>query len=667
MEGGSGAGGSEESRRNPGAVHGGEKQVQGGGEVKTLFIDNLSKRISRRTLWEWFSNHGVIERVFIPAVNRKAKYKNTTFAFITVAEREDAKRIIGITNGVRLDGFVIKVSLAKYPRPTEAMGNKRRYQGKTPVNGEKVERGTFKTNQAVHRERDDRTYREALLNNHGDTSDRINTEACPLSQGTNTNNEEDLLNFRLPVQDTEWLHCCLVGLLKNSFEPDFVQRALGNDNIEVKITKWGIDNDSVVVMFKAKSIMEDAWDNKKEELCYWFEHISPLLLNGVPQYYFKIQLLGVPLYCWHKDFFSSLGNRLGIFISVSEGTMKKEQLDKATITIRAVNSFNFPRKITLKSMGFSYCVRLKVAGGEEGNRAFESGSGSENGVFGGKTTVDQFSNEEGSDEQSEWRSVDQNGFGSCNEEPANINDPSRNQGRQENIERDILSPNSHGTLRAAPNDDINHVDNDDADVESWDESYDHVGINSGGVGYLGPSVRLDRVGSPNREVQGPVVPLAQDSQLGHINEAVGLEGNNNLIISIDRSNQILRSFSSSAVMEFVPDSLDSLVVWNLENSSSHCLPKNPTVLSKLPPHLSLFRADNRRRLRQIVRDSLESEEMFRRVSPVASRLREEASEEGLEAESVWEVSKLLEISFKGGYRAVVDKVRDLEGELRSSS
>ncbi|GMI65924.1 hypothetical protein HRI_000261700 [Hibiscus trionum] len=86
------------------------------GGAWTTFIDNLSKRVSRTALRELFGHYGKVTRVFIPVVNRRAKYKHYTFALISMACKEDMLAVISKLHNTRIDGRVISVSQAKYPK-----------------------------------------------------------------------------------------------------------------------------------------------------------------------------------------------------------------------------------------------------------------------------------------------------------------------------------------------------------------------------------------------------------------------------------------------------------------------------------------------------------------------------------------------------------------------
>ncbi|XP_038996645.1 organelle RRM domain-containing protein 6, chloroplastic-like [Hibiscus syriacus] len=92
------------------------KKFSASGEEWTAFIDNLSKRVSRRVIWDFFSPYGQILRIFIPRFLEKSNYKSSTFAFVQFANEESRKRAIQYVNGKWFDGRRIYEGVAKYQK-----------------------------------------------------------------------------------------------------------------------------------------------------------------------------------------------------------------------------------------------------------------------------------------------------------------------------------------------------------------------------------------------------------------------------------------------------------------------------------------------------------------------------------------------------------------------
>ncbi|KAK8541528.1 hypothetical protein V6N13_137861 [Hibiscus sabdariffa] len=116
----------------------------------------------------------------------------------------------------------------------------------------------------------------------------------------------------------------------------------------------------------------------------------------------------------------------------------------------------------------------------------------------------------------------------------------------------------------------------------------------------------------------------------------------------------------------VPDSFEGLGKEGSGRLSSFECQQNPHLLTKYAFPKGIFRASNRRILRRLVHDSLEDTRENLEEVDISLNPQLAYSVVGLEAESVWEISNLLEISFKGGRGAVISKVRELENELRKS-
>ncbi|XWS27533.1 hypothetical protein CRYUN_Cryun26dG0123600 [Craigia yunnanensis] len=79
-----------------------------------VFVDNLSHRISRNTLWEAFCAYGRVVDVYISFKNRGSKDKAVTFAFFRYKYESELRKVIEAGNNKRIDGRFIKVKKATY-------------------------------------------------------------------------------------------------------------------------------------------------------------------------------------------------------------------------------------------------------------------------------------------------------------------------------------------------------------------------------------------------------------------------------------------------------------------------------------------------------------------------------------------------------------------------
>ncbi|KAK8662727.1 hypothetical protein V6N13_024618 [Hibiscus sabdariffa] len=120
-------------------------------------------------------------------------------------------------------------------------------------------------------------------------------------------------------------------------------------------------------------------------------------------------------------------------------------------------------------------------------------------------------------------------------------------------------------------------------------------------------------------------------------------------------------------IEIVPDNLEGVEGVDSGFGVSKKLSCIPHLVRTSLGQKGIFRASSRRRLRRLVKDSLE-DASTRREDEDSQGITDHVETKGrMEAEAVWEISNLLEISFKGGHQAVLNKVVDLEKELWRSS
>ncbi|XP_039066903.1 polyadenylate-binding protein 4-like [Hibiscus syriacus] len=82
----------------------------------TVFVDNLSKKVSRRELRDLFLVQGQVVRVFIPNEMNKLKYKSYTFAFVQFVNEAGIRKAVENLNRLWIDGRKVFVGVAKYKK-----------------------------------------------------------------------------------------------------------------------------------------------------------------------------------------------------------------------------------------------------------------------------------------------------------------------------------------------------------------------------------------------------------------------------------------------------------------------------------------------------------------------------------------------------------------------
>lgn len=93
--------------RGPPSIHG----------MTSLKVDNLTYRTNVEDLERFFEKYGEVGDVYIP--RDRYRRESRGFAFIRFYEKRDAEDAIDALDGEIIDGRQIRVTLAKYDRPTE--------------------------------------------------------------------------------------------------------------------------------------------------------------------------------------------------------------------------------------------------------------------------------------------------------------------------------------------------------------------------------------------------------------------------------------------------------------------------------------------------------------------------------------------------------------------
>ncbi|XP_039034127.1 serine/arginine-rich splicing factor 8-like [Hibiscus syriacus] len=129
----------------------------------TVFVDNLSKRVTKSELRNIFIDQGQVVRIFIPNVVNRPKYKSFTFAFVQFGNETEMRNAVENINGLWIDGRKIYVGVAKYQsvRPRVAGSSRLSVGVQEKVIFDKANpssKAAFPS-----RLRDDRSYKDVLV------------------------------------------------------------------------------------------------------------------------------------------------------------------------------------------------------------------------------------------------------------------------------------------------------------------------------------------------------------------------------------------------------------------------------------------------------------------------------------------------------------------------
>eukprot|EP00794_Sanderia_malayensis_P009238 gene9238-10212_t len=106
----------------------GPPQIAG---MTSLKVDNLTYRTSIEDLERYFDKYGDVGDIYIPRDRHRRESRG--FAFVRYYEKRDAEDAIDGLDGHVIDGREIRVTLAKYDRPTDNVS--RGGGGRRPYNG----------------------------------------------------------------------------------------------------------------------------------------------------------------------------------------------------------------------------------------------------------------------------------------------------------------------------------------------------------------------------------------------------------------------------------------------------------------------------------------------------------------------------------------------------
>ncbi|GMI73977.1 hypothetical protein HRI_001067000 [Hibiscus trionum] len=634
------------------------KKANAASEEWIIFVDNLSRRVSRGTLREFFERFGKVVRVFIPAVNKRPKYWNCTFAFIHFAEEGGMKKAIERVDNSLIDGRVVRVSVSRFKKGQRSGHQTGGNHSSTTPKGSRVN----KRFASSYRHKDDRSFKEALLS-------RSPGRQVPSHEAVSPDGEAEA-DFNVeppqdPRVDMGWIKASAMGILKPGFDVDFVQKALANDGIRVNVAKWGCLPEACLVTFASQESKTATWLDKKEELSFWFSHIEEdVLIEGIPCMYVPVKLEGFPLHCWSSVFFTFLANKWGRLVEIHEATIKKFDLSSVRFLIRAHNQFVVPNFITFLANDQNF--RVKVSTGEWPSDHLFDMDGS-------------FGDQEG-DELSEDQWAD------AAEVPDIVIPPVDNPIREH--ERSSLDPVHGGHVNGSSVAPLGNVPNNEA--QAFTESrvplvnrVEENGVGAFGSFHEGASeASLVPPLDPNPEnepvgviVSGPLsgqAHLVLDDSSFVVNQHQGvLSGDNNPTNSPASD----LSLSSAGIQDIVSDTPDRCFGSDRPQLPVPSVPSpqerlfNKSVCPLFPQAVipgtvggDFFKASHRRVIRRHVRESLDKE--FDSASKDSSNsggsIHLSYIEEALH---IWGVSKVLGITFRGNKEEVVENFRVLEGRF----
>ncbi|OMO94154.1 hypothetical protein COLO4_16499 [Corchorus olitorius] len=325
----------------------------------SVFISNLSRRVSRLLLWDAFMDYGRVADVFIQ--RRSRQIGSTTFAFVRYWNEKDALLALENANQGYLEGVRI--------RTHEAIDTRRQGRG---------ERG--KAHMAVYKNIDRRNSTEAKIDGRSyidvvkTGKDRSNQIEKDCSRDKGADNEQrrnsDLgvsmvvvdgemgkhsltksisqaevetldLDVEITQEEMKWLENCVIGRLNQNIMFDQVKETVAVLNLDAVV----IPLSNVIILLQFQN-MEDAQSfiehpGEFMDICcskfHFWDDSGEETVNEV-----WLKLEGFPLFLWHQNFFKELTNRWGKFIKVAYITVERRTMVAAWILIEICDKITIP-------------------------------------------------------------------------------------------------------------------------------------------------------------------------------------------------------------------------------------------------------------------------------------------------------------------------------------
>ncbi|XVF51723.1 hypothetical protein PTKIN_Ptkin04bG0207700 [Pterospermum kingtungense] len=295
----------------------------------TAFVDNLSKRLSRRALWEAFNIYGRVEDVFISFRNAKP----TTFAFV---------------------------------RDRRSVQNKKFFQECSLDNP---------SNPKSFNERVDRSYRDVVI---GVGMEKEDEQLEGVSKGTLKGNfkpgekeesycfPEVIYNVEIPNIEMEWLNKSVICKLKEAVSIQMVTEFFKDVGFDCKLAP--MEGVTVCATFSSKE-EHDGFVDKAQLYAKDYFNSCKIWNNAGAERDLAVwvNMEEVPLQLWNEQFFKSIGDCWGSFIRLDDCTASKKRLDIARMLVNVSSRLNISSALSVcvKEKSFKILVSVEVEGGSD--------------------------------------------------------------------------------------------------------------------------------------------------------------------------------------------------------------------------------------------------------------------------------------------------------------
>ncbi|OMP00173.1 hypothetical protein COLO4_12837 [Corchorus olitorius] len=345
--------------------------------LHSVFVGNLSRKVTSTALWDAFSDYGKVADVFIKYPKEVRGKGHVSFAFVRYWHEAEAETTIVKGNFCFLEGKRIRVTKARSIKKDEFNSTNK---------GREIGQG--RNGRRVFREAnvDGRTFKEVIIstaptkemkeqqrpNGEGSSSSSLGNESSAAMKLI----EKVELDFEISTEEMQWLERSAIGKLNQNATIEEVQEttmALG-----LKMSIAPLSNTRALLRFEDKMEMESFLSSPGELMeMYCFEFVA--WTPGCQEREFRVWLkLEKSRYSYSiRIFFSCLCSKWGTVVKVAECTNENLSLEAGWVLIETRSKASIPAFATGEWKGVKFVIKVSIDEGFSDGLAGNNSDGRE--------------------------------------------------------------------------------------------------------------------------------------------------------------------------------------------------------------------------------------------------------------------------------------------------
>ncbi|GKV35665.1 hypothetical protein SLEP1_g43906 [Rubroshorea leprosula] len=174
------------------------------------------------------------------------------------------------------------------------------------------------------------------------------------------------LEFKSNQEECKWLDGFFVGMARSvEIVPVIQERMYMEGMFSVRVKAMG--GKMVLIDGEDKDELKHLMESAADWFSQWFEEICPWTPTMVAKERFVwLKIMGVPLSVWGDNFFSTISNLWGKFISLDDSTRLKKRFDVARVLVSTTLTNNISRVLMVKVDGQFHNIVCREEDGSNG-------------------------------------------------------------------------------------------------------------------------------------------------------------------------------------------------------------------------------------------------------------------------------------------------------------